>query len=45
VTGFLISYHADVSPGGCIIHAQAAFSFVSLRVAPQYGIIARKMKG
>ena len=43
VTGILISYHADASTGGCIVLVQAAFFFVSLLVAPKYGIIARKL--
>jgi manganese/iron transport system permease protein len=44
VTGILISYHLDASTGGCIVLVQAAFFFLSLLVAPKYGIIARKRK-
>jgi len=45
VTGILISYHADASTGGCIVLVQASLFFLSLLVAPKYGIIARKLKG
>lgn len=44
VTGILISYHLDASTGGCIVLVQAASFFLSLLVAPKYGIIARKRK-
>jgi manganese/iron transport system permease protein len=45
VLGILISYHADASTGGCIVLVQASFFFISLLVAPKYGIIGRKLKG
>ena len=44
VAGILISYHADASTGACIVLVQAAFFFISLLVAPKYGIIGRKMR-
>ncbi len=44
VAGILISFHADASTGGCIVLVQAAFFFISLLVAPKYGIIGRKLK-
>lgn len=43
-TGILISYHADVSTGGCIVLVQAALFFISLAVAPKYGMISRREK-
>jgi ABC-type Mn2+/Zn2+ transport system permease subunit len=42
VTGIFISYHADASTGGCIVLVQAALFFLSLLVAPKYGIIGRR---
>ena len=45
VTGIFISYHADASTGGCIVLVQAALFFLSLLVAPKYGIIGRRLSG
>lgn len=44
VIGILASYHFVASTGGCIVLVQAAMFFISLLIAPKYGIIARRAK-
>lgn len=37
--GIVVSYHIDASTGGCVVLVQALLFFLSLMVAPKYGVV------